>query len=134
MLTEYKIKIEKDGLTITQRIEPTSSQTPQTFLGGNSLPSSYQQCQNPNSGETTRIGCSEVKAPPGGGGGFEAIPGGGGFDTIPGEGGFKAILGEDGLSATSGELASMGAAPITIIGPNIFMCCSCSKSHQENEG
>jgi hypothetical protein len=131
MLTEYKIKLEKDGLTITQRIESISSRP--TFQGGNSLPPSYQQCQSANAGGT-RVGCSGVEAPRGGGG-FEAIPGGGGFDSIPGEGGFKAIPdggGADSIPDGDGFNAS-GTAPITIIGPNIFMCCTCSKTHEKED-
>jgi hypothetical protein len=131
MLTEYKIKLEKDGLTITQRIESINSRP--TFLGGNSLPPSYQQSQNANTAGT-RVGCSGVE-PPHGGGGFEAIPGGGGFDSIPGEGGFKAIPDGGTLGPVpDGEgFSASGTAPITVIGPNIFMCCTCSKPHEKKD-
>jgi hypothetical protein len=98
MLTEYKIKLEKDGLTITQRLDPGTSQPLPSFTASNALQASFQQSKSANA------------ATPKSGGSAADDPG-------PG----------------TGEFTGSGAAPITIIGPNILMCCPCSQIHKEKK-
>jgi hypothetical protein len=98
MLTEYKIKLEKDGLTITQSLDSGTSQPLATFTASNALQASFQQSKSANAANP-KSGGSAIDDPG---------PGGGGF-------------------------TGSGAAPITIIGPNIFICCPCSHPHQEKK-
>jgi hypothetical protein len=104
MLTEYKIKLEKDGLSITQRIEPTASQPLPVFAANNALQASYERSKNVIESKNTN-----ASNPKSGGSGLD--------DPGPGSGGFTGSTG----------------APITIIGPNILMCCPCSQSHKEKK-
>jgi hypothetical protein len=115
MLTEYKIKLENDGLTITQRVEPGTSQPLPTFTASNALQASFQQSKSAN---------AENKSP------NATSPKPGGSSTgDPGPGGSTA----DDPGPGSGRFTGSGAAPITIIGPNIFICRPCSHLHQEEK-
>jgi hypothetical protein len=97
MLTEYKIKLEKDGLTITQRLDPGISQPLPTFAASNDLQASFQQSKSANASNPKSGGSAADDPGPGGG------------------------------------VGSAGAAPITIIGPNILICCPCSQIHKEKK-
>jgi hypothetical protein len=105
MLTEYKFKLEKDGLTITQRLDPGNSEPLPTFKANNALQASFQESKSAN---------AENKSP---------------NVTSPKPGGSSA----DDPGPGSGRFTGSGAAPITIIGPNIFICCPCSHPHQEKQ-
>jgi hypothetical protein len=98
MLTEYKFKLEKDGLTITQRLDPGNSEPLPTFKANNALQASFQESKSVNATSPKSGGSTADDPGPGGG-------------RIPGS----------------------GAAPITIIGPNIFICCPCSHPHNEKK-
>jgi hypothetical protein len=104
MLTEYKIKLEKDGLSITQRIEPALSAALPAFAANNALQESHQKSKNAIGSKNTSASSLTL--------GGSAIG-----DTGPGSGG---IAGSD-------------AAPITIIGPNILMCSPCHHVEKEKE-
>jgi hypothetical protein len=99
MLTQYEIKLEKDGLIIKQRVEPATSQALPSFSADNSLKASFQQSMSAN-----------VAGPAAGGSSADSPFGGGG-------GGFTGTA----------------AAPITIIGPNILMCCPCHHAGKESK-
>jgi hypothetical protein len=95
MLTKYKIKLEKDGLTITQWVEPaTTPQAPSSVAEGATLsaalPAVFPQSQKSNA-------------------------------SLPGEGGSEA---ETPFSGGGGPFTS-GEGPATIIGPIVFLCCPC---------
>jgi hypothetical protein len=115
MLTEYKFKLEKDGLTITQRVEPGNSQPLPTFKANNALQASFQESKSANA-ENKSPNATSPK--PGGSSADDPGPGGSSADD-PGPGG--------------GRFGGTASAPITIIGPNIFMCCPCSHPHQEKQ-
>ena len=96
MLIEYKVKFEKDGLTITQQVKQDSSRVqakPAAPVKQNALGASLQESQTP--------GIASRQA---GGGPDEQDPGGGPDEQDPG-----------GTPAT-------GGGPMTIIGPFIFLC------------
>ena len=108
MLIEYKLKFEKNGLTLTQRIEPGTSGSQGnagTFTEENSLKASFQ--------ESKAATASGPK--PGGGPGDEPGPGGHGPGDDPGPGG-----------------SGFGTAPVTIIGPFI-LCCPSDDSKKEGK-
>ena len=71
MLIEYKITVEKNGLTITQRFEPgTSTSPPADPVQENSLKSSYQASQaSQGTGTNPGSGGAPGNKPGGGGGG-----------------------------------------------------------------
>jgi hypothetical protein len=103
MLIEYKIKFEKDGLTITQRVEPSASVTPPVqpsavgdLTVAKHLPSAFS-------------------AGKGGDGGPEIGPGGGGPESSP-----VTILGPIIFGASNGSsspLAGKGGDGGPEIGP-----------------
>ncbi len=114
MLIEYQFKFERNGLTITQRVEPedSESQAAEGVLAEeNSLKASFQESQKASAAMTAQSGGGgPVKKPGGGGGGPVKKPGGGG-------------------SGPTG----FGTAQITIIGPFI-MCCPSDDPKKENKG
>jgi hypothetical protein len=123
MLTKYKIKLEKDGLTIMQWVEPGASSALPSFLGDNSLKETFDESKEANAASNAgspAVGGSSAESPGEGGGRFTGPGAGGSSAESPGEGG------EFPGSAT--------AAPITIIGPIIYMCCPCHNDKKENEG
>jgi hypothetical protein len=106
MFTKYKIKLDKDGLTIMQWVNPGASRTTPALSGNNSLKETIAQSKQataaklaPGSAGASTDGAS-IESPGSGGDGFDSSiepPGGRAF---PGAG---------------------TGAPITIIGPNIFI-------------
>jgi hypothetical protein len=98
MLIEYKIKFEKDGLTIAQHIEPNSAPAapPKATVSG--LPAAQQEL-GPVASNPLVTAAGPIDKP--GGGGPVDKPGGGGPIDKPGGGGF-------------------GTAPIFILGPIVF--------------
>ena len=103
MFIEYKIKFQKDGLTITECIEPGST-APQvkegTPVAQNALLASFQASK---AAASTSGQGGAPNAPPKGGGPNEP-PKGGGPNEPPKGGG-----------------AAADGAPITLIGPFIFL-------------
>src|SRR5437764_1015613 len=107
MLIEHKIKLEANGLTITQRIESSGFQTPplknqagviQRQLGSSHAASQAASAITPPSAATQHSG----------GGGFGDVrdPGGGGPD-------------------------GFGSGPVTVIGPIILTCPPCKATGEE---
>jgi hypothetical protein len=118
MFTKYKIKLDKDGLTIMQWVNPGASRTTPALSGNNSLKETIAQSKQataaklaPGSAGASTDGAS-IESPGSGGDGFDSSiepPGGDGFDSSIEPPGGRAFPG-----------AGTGA-PITIIGPNIFI-------------
>jgi hypothetical protein len=98
MLIEYKIKFEKDGLTIAQHIEPNSSPLLRAGVK-TALVNSLPAAQNEVGAVAPANPLAQVAADSGGG---EPIEGGGGGG-IPG-----------------GPGSSTSSAPIFILGPIVF--------------
>jgi hypothetical protein len=150
MFTKYKIKLDKDGLTILQWVNPGASRTTPALSGNNSLKETIAQSKQataakpaPGSSGASTDGAS-IESPGSGGDGFDSSiepPGGDGFDSSiepPGGDGFDSSIeppGGDGFDSSiepPGGRAFPGAgtgAPITIIGPNIFI----GSQHLEKE-
>jgi hypothetical protein len=126
MFTKYKIKLDKDGLTIMQWVNPGASRTTPALSGNNSLKETIAQSKQataanlaPGSSGASTDGAS-IESPGSGGDGFDSSiepPGGDGFDSSIEPPGGRAFPG-----------AGTGA-PITIIGPNIFI----GSQHLEKE-
>jgi hypothetical protein len=138
MFTKYKIKLDKDGLTILQWVNPGASRTTPALSGNNSLKETIAQSKQataakpaPGSSGASTDGAS-IESPGSGGDGFDSSiepPGGDGFDSSiepPGGDGFDSSIEPPGGRAFPG--AGTGA-PITIIGPNIFI----GSQHLEKE-
>jgi hypothetical protein len=103
MLIEYKIKFEKDGLTIAQHIEPNSLQAVRGVKNGkvnvNGLPAAQHEVKALVARNPLAAG-GEPADPIGGGGPADPIGGGGPADPIGGN--------------------VPGSAPIFILGPIVF--------------
>ena len=103
MLIEYKIKFEKDGLTIAQRIEPTSAS--RNGGGGyragiNSLPAARHEMKTPAL-KNPLTNVPDIATGPG-----DETTGPGDETTCPGD-------------ETTGS-GGLGSAPIFILGPIVF--------------
>lgn len=131
MLIEYKIKFEKDGVTITQRIEPGTSKNVVVDTncqpGGAITRSLGSSCADgaggggaedidPGGGGAEDIG-------PGGGGAEDIGPGGGGAEDIGPGGGGADDIGPGGGGAEDigpGGGAVKGSGPVIIFGPIVI--------------
>lgn len=97
MLIEYKVKYDKDGLTITEKIEGGSSGNqpkPGAPIVAKSLAANFEESQTASAGTSTL----------GGGPNPSDIGGGPNPRDVGGAG------------------AGLGSGPVTIIGPFIFLC------------
>ena len=102
MLIEYKIKMEKDSLTITQRVDPDSQTAPpkgQAALEQNLLPASFAASQQTNPPHPPPVGTDPS----------QPVAGGAPIDRPRGPGGGPVPL---------------SSGPVTVIGPFIFLCPS----------
>ena len=121
MLIEYKIKFEKDGVTITQRIEPGTSKDvviDTNCQSGDAISRSLgSSCASgPGGGGAEDIG-------PGGGGAEDIGPGGGGAEDIGPGGGGAEDIGPGGGGAEDigpGGGAGTGSGPVIIFGPIVI--------------
>jgi hypothetical protein len=128
MLNKYKIKFENDGLTITQWIEPGTSRALPTFSGDNSLNGTFDESQKTNAS----VNATNPAAAGSSGPSPEVLSGGSSGES-------PEVL-SGGSSGPSPEIGtgpfpgSATAAPITIIGPIIYMCCPNHNDKKEKEG
>ena len=119
MLVEYQLKFEKNGLTITQRVEPSVSggQTSRsTFAEQNYLRASFQESKKAG---TDTAPLRPATSPSAGGGGPVGPPNSGGGGPV-------------GPPNSGGGPTGFGTAPVTFIGPFI-MCCPSDDSKSSKE-
>jgi hypothetical protein len=124
MFTKYKIKMDEDGLTIMQWVSLGAGRAAPALSGDNSLQATFHASKQAaaarlaRSSSGTTAGGASIE-PPGVGGASIEPPGVGGASIEP---------------PGAGQFPGAGAgAPITIIGPNIFLGSSCQHIEKKKE-